>query len=136
MTNEVIAALWGAGSGAVVSGLVSFISSLVLDQRREARVDGKVIAAREDCIRFVKLIKEIQKDISVIDRFLEDVKVYRALRISDALEKMRLVSFLSSSGGLFTKAFSPLNHYEEKDIEEMIRDISKGAYDSLFIFNS
>jgi hypothetical protein len=108
MTNELSSTIWGGVSGAVLGGVFGYISGLALAKRSETRVDQKVLAARKDCIEFLRKLLEMQNDDKIRSNYLADLGEYRALRIRDALKQMKIMDLKSSSGGFVTVI---LSHY-------------------------
>jgi hypothetical protein len=116
----------------VISVIASGFVAWLLDRRKERRSHRKFEADRRAVIEFLRMLPFLRKDQQELNKFFEKLGDYRCGRISVALKKMKLCSFVAIRGGFVANLSYAFSSSSESEIEQMIQDVQKGIYDDTF----
>jgi len=126
MSEQIVAAVVGGISGAIVSGVVYWF----LEKNKENKIYKKYKQQHKDVFLFLNNLSSFQKSTNTMEDFLQKLGSYRANRISPILEKSNILKVNLLGNGDFDLSLKSCFHsYTEKNINEIIKDIKNGLYD-------
>lgn len=130
MSEQILAAIIGGISGAIVSGIVYWL----LDKHKEFKLKRKYKQQLKDVFMFFKKFPTFKESKNNLDKFFNDIGSYRSNKISPILEKANILKVtLTNSDSIITSLKSGFHSYTDKQIKEIKRDIKNGLYDEYLV---
>ena len=130
MQVELISAIAGGTSGALVSGIILWI----FEKRKDNINSKKYKQIYKDIFLFLKQFPEFSNDTDLLENYFKSIGTYRSKNISPILEKANLLKInILGNGGLSVSIKSLFRNFSTEDIKLLKKEIKDGKFDELLL---